>query len=53
MLCTTPGLDDMTVELLVEEWREMLYDAWRRKILHLPGLVNINKKRWKDPPFLI
>jgi hypothetical protein len=33
----------MTVELLVEEWREMLYDAWRRKILHLPGLVNIQK----------
>ncbi|CAL1162905.1 unnamed protein product [Cladocopium goreaui] len=26
MLCTTPGLDEMTVELLVEEWREMLYD---------------------------
>ena len=27
MLCTTPGLDEMTVELLVEEWREILYDA--------------------------
>lgn len=26
MLCTTPGLDEMTVELLVEEWREILYD---------------------------
>lgn len=26
MLCTTPGLDEMTVELLVEEWRGMLYD---------------------------
>ncbi|CAJ1416055.1 unnamed protein product [Effrenium voratum] len=26
MLCTMPGLDETTVELLVEEWREMLYD---------------------------
>lgn len=26
MLCTTPGLDETTVELMVEEWREMLYD---------------------------
>ena len=26
MLCTTANLDETTVELLVEEWREMLYD---------------------------
>eukprot|EP00435_Cladocopium_sp_Y103_P037459 s3093_g9.t3 len=35
MLCTTPGLDEMTVELLVEEWREMLYDALAMKDVSL------------------
>jgi len=26
MLCTTPGLDETTVDLMVSEWRDMLYD---------------------------